>query len=888
MNDAETKSFFEQHRYREIVDDWQNREVSGDTAKILGLSLIELEEYQHGAEALQSAWHSIAQDWQTVNTLILSCVKIGDTERALKLCNQAVGFHAGSDLEITRAIVMLKTGDLAQAASILSSHQNQNNPYWLFALSALEIYQKNPAGALKTLQRAVHLKPDYIEAHLNLAQILSKTGHVDGALPSLNQALTLKPWRISAHVLRIKILSISGRLEEALQAGVTGLESCTAAVAIEREFSQVLVQAAAKSGDTEEFIRHFVEHNPACMVAARVLAEVYIQLGKPGEAIATLRRVLELNPADYAALGELLILYAQNGDSENFTAMAAELPENSRHQSTLMLNLSIAYMLLGQFKESIQVADICLQVRETPEALLQAGLAHLKTDNFKTAEEYFKRALGIKPDYAKARLNLSLALFGRAALVDALKEAVTALKLAPNMAECYAQVFNCYSYLATYEDTISYSDKAVELSPRPFEQRQMRLYAFSYHPYLTAPRIFEEFRLWGESQKHLYTDFKFTSTREPDRKIRVGFLSPDFRKHTSRLYFEPLFAHFDRENFELIAYSNVLTPDKHTDNFKQYFSGWRDIAAMPDKKASALIAEDNIDILVDGVNHMAHNRLSLFAMKPAPVQVTWLGSVWTSGLNTMDYAIHDTYTAPFNEGVESVFTEKLIRLPDSLICYRPPEDADIPAISPLPARTNGYITFGYSGRTERLNNEVFKTWGEILRALPDSRLILDFRPFNYQENREYFQHKMAGLGVPVERVTMRYSQKFWPAIAEFDIMLDSFPHSGGTMIMDGLWMGIPLLTLKSRPPVGRLGASMMSNLGLLQWIASSRQELVEKAITLTRDMDALESLRLGMRDRMKASPLMNEQLFTNNFCAALRDIWREYCKVQHEVEGIAA
>jgi len=251
--------------------------------------------------------------------------------------------------------------------------------------------------------------------------------------------------------------------------------------------------------------------------------------------------------------------------------------------------------------------------------------------------------------------------------------------------------------------------------------------------------------------------------------------------------------------------------------------------------------------------------------------VTWLGAAWTTGLEAVDYVLFDPYLAP----PETLAREKIVRLPHCFVPFQAMVEADQPA--PPPCLTTGYVTFAYSGRTERLNHHTFRVWGEILRRLPESRLVLDFRHFADPLNRAHFHALMARHGLDPQRVEMRNSSNIFQGLHDFDILLDCFPHSGGTMLVDALWMGVPALTLASRPPLGRIGTTFMTNIGLPQWVAHSEQEYIEKACAFASDRRALADLRAGMRERMLRSHLMDGPGFAHAVESAYRAMWARHC-----------
>jgi predicted O-linked N-acetylglucosamine transferase (SPINDLY family) len=465
----------------------------------------------------------------------------------------------------------------------------------------------------------------------------------------------------------------------------------------------------------------------------------------------------------------------------------------------------------------------------------------------------------------------SIFLWRRGRLADAHRHAEMAAHpgVPRSRALGLSQLSTAEAYLSDYGRVKSLSDEALALNPLDATVWEQRLYTLSYHPDLSSEEIFGEFVRWGDAQK-AEVPGRYENTREPGRRLRVGFVSPDFRSHTSRFYFAPLLEHYDRGQIEFFGYSNVLKADEWTEKFRGWFDHWRDIRGQSDEAVAEQVRADGIDILIDGCNHMQDHRLGVFALKPAPLQVTWLGAAWTTGLSTVDYVLFDRYLAP--EG--TLARERIVRLPGCFIAYRPPEG--VGEVAPLPALRNGYITFGYSGRTERLNHRTFKAWGEILRRLPEAQLILDFKAFADAPTQAYYREYLTRQGVDITRVQMRYSSNIFAALGDIDILLDCFPHSGGTMLFDALWMGVPALTLSGRPPVGRIGTSLMLNLGLPEWVTQSEEEYIERAVERAADTQGLSALRAGMRERMRHSPLMDEAGFARGVEAALREMWKEY------------
>ncbi|MBI5437898.1 MAG: tetratricopeptide repeat protein [Nitrosomonadales bacterium] len=594
------------------------------------------------------------------------------------------------------------------------------------------------------------------------------------------------------------------------------------------------------------------------------------RLGMPEEAEASYRRALQIKPDypdAYYNLGVVLQDAGRLAEAEASYRRAVQI-----RPAFAEAHISLATMLtnMGRLSEAEVSCRRALEVKPDSYGAhnnLGAILYFLgRTDE---AESSYMRALQIKPDYAEAHSNLGNIFRDVGRLIEAESSCRRALQIEPDFAEAHQNLSFILALLSDFDQVVAESDAALRLKPDDPVICEQRLYAFSYHPDLTAEQIYAEFVRWGDRFPDPVVDFS-AHDRTPGRRLKIGYVSPDFRRHTSRFFFWPLFSNHDPAAVELYAYSNVKVEDDVTQEFEGLFDRWRDIRGAADSEVARIIREDGIDILVDCCNHMRDDRLGVFTLKPAPIQATWLGAAWTTGLKMVDYALIDPYMAP--EG--TLTRETIVRLPHCFVAYRPPEETA--EIAPPPCLKNGYVTFGYSGRTERLNHHTFRVWGEILRRIPGAKLILDFRGFDDPPTQAHYRQFMARHGMNPDRVIMRKSANIFAGLNDIDILLDCFPHSGGTMLFDALWMGVPVLTLSSRPPVGRIGTSLMINLGLPEWVAGSEEEYIAKACAFAQNPQALTELRSGMRERMKNSPLMDGAGFARGVEEAYREMFEKW------------
>ena len=636
----------------------------------------------------------------------------------------------------------------------------------------------------------------------------------------------------------------------------------------------VALHQAGQLAEALDAYKEILRENPLQPDALHLAGVIALQTGLYELAIDLIGQAIDVKPhfLYYCHLGNAFKAQGQPDSArECYGRSLALKPDHAESH----YNLGVVLQELGELGQAVERYRQAVSINpDYAEALGNLGVVLQLQGKVDEAIEWYKKALSIagssKDSVATVSNNLSMLLKDRHRLVEALAYARRAVELNPQSASAHQSLASLLAHLSDYSAVCAECDTALALNPSDKAIWESRLYVYSYHPDLSVEDIYGQFVRWGDRFSPSPANEFLDRDRNPGRRLRVGYMSPDFRQHTSRFMFETLFSHHDRSQVELFAYSNVKIEDRYTQMFKGLFDEWRTIRDVSDDAAAAMIRADRIDILIDACGHMAEERLALFALKPAPIQATWLGSVWTTGLAAIDYVFHDQYMAP----VGTLTREKIVRIP-CVGAFNPLSDSEVVA---TPALKNGYVTFGYSGRTERLNHRVFRAWAEILRRLPDTRLILDFMPFADPQTQAYYAVLMAGYGIDVDRVTMRSSADIFAGLGDFDILLDSFPHCGGTMISDALWMGVPVLTLASRPTVGRIGVCEMSHLGLFNWIADSEDEYVDKAVAFACDVESLKTLRPTVRGRMKRSLLMNNEGFAKSFDIAFRMMWRRWCE----------
>ena len=399
------------------------------------------------------------------------------------------------------------------------------------------------------------------------------------------------------------------------------------------------------------------------------------------------------------------------------------------------------------------------------------------------------------------------------------------------------------------------------------------LTGLNYDPDIDPERLLDEHRRWAQVHERVRVLTPCSTDSTPDRRLRVGYVSPDFRHHAVAHFLKPIFAHHDK--VEVYCYAEIRNPDAVTGYFQSRAQGWRSTVGYTDEQVAEQVRRDQIDILVDLAGHTFGNRLAVFAYKPAPVQITYLGYPSTTGLSTIDYRLTDPIADPPGEQVRH--TETLVRLPRAF-CYAPPENA--PLVGPLPAATSGHVTFGSFHSLSKLNSRVIDLWCTILRAVPSAQLLI-FRDTLRGSALDSIGSQFGKRGIDPDRVLLSHipegGKTFLSLYHKVDIALDPFPWSGHTTTCEALWMGVPVITLYGDRYAGRMAACVLAALDLQELIADTFNKYLAIAVDWATDLDRRTRLRLELRERMLASPLCDGRTFTLSLEETYRQLWRRWC-----------
>jgi predicted O-linked N-acetylglucosamine transferase (SPINDLY family) len=661
-----------------------------------------------------------------------------------------------------------------------------------------------------------------------------------------------------------------------------------------------------------DLYRQVLARQPSQAEALHGLGLVAYQAGKPLAAEALMRRALAEAPNDPDLLNNLgTVLRALNRVEEAivFHHRAIEArPDFAEAHS----NLGNALRDYGRLPEASLCYERALRFKpDFAEAYLNYGNVLRGLGRLHEAVASYRRALGLNPALADAHNNLGTALKDLGQADAAAASYRRALDLNPNSATALYNLANMLSELERLDEAAALLERALELQPQLAEahlnlgnvlKNQGRLLeavesfqrALAVRPGYGAAHsnlLFTLNYLDGVRQRQIYDAHRqfhvmhaaslaasiapHQNAPDPDRRLKIGYVSPDFRQHACAYFLEPLLANHDRGNVEVYAYAEVTRPDPMTARLRARTDQWRSTCGLNDEQVAEQIRADGVDVLVDLAGHTANSRLLVFARKPAPVQVSYLGYPATTGLDTMDYRLTDAHAEP--EGAsERWYTERLVRLPHSLWCYQPLDD--MPEVSLSPAERNGFVTFGSFNNFAKIGPRVLDLWAELLQVLPASRLLMICVPEGAAQRALIEQFGARGIGADRLRLYGRLPRAGYLALySEVDIALDPFPCNGGTTTCDALWMGLPVIALIGDTFLSRAGLSVLASAGLSDLAAATPGEYIAIGARLSADIEALAARRAAMRTQLRGSPLMDARRFARDVEQAYRAMWRQWC-----------
>jgi protein O-GlcNAc transferase len=634
---------------------------------------------------------------------------------------------------------------------------------------------------------------------------------------------------------------------------------------------------AGQLAEAEALYRRVLAVEPRHADALHLLGRIALQRGRydaAGEFIRAAIRVKANRPDYFSDLGNACFA---RGDFEAAAAACREVVRLSPGNASGHCNLGTALFHLRRLDEATAAYREALRIRpDYARAHASLGTALCDQGRHEAAVDAYRSALRIDPDDAGVQCNLGAALHSQGRLTEAVAACRAALKIRPAYAKAVCNLGSALADQGRREEAVAAFGEALRLQPDYAEAGSNLLFCLNYDRRCSNAELFEAHRAWEERHgRAAPLPAAYANDRAPERRLKVGYFSPDFRGHSAAFFLEPLLCHHDRKRIELFCYAEVSWPDAATERFKELADHWLVTVGIPDAALAERIRNDGIDILVDLAGHTSKNRLPVFARKPAPVQVTWLGYPNTTGLAAVDYRLVDAITDPEGEA-DAFASETLLRLADGFLCYGPPPDAPAPA----PRLQSGIITFGSFNNPAKLSAAALDAWADLLARLPRARLLLKGRPFADAAVRASLLQALAQRGVSAQRVELvawlASGAAHLALYKRVDIALDPFPYNGTTTTCEALWMGVPVVTLRGDRHAGRVGASLLTRIGLTDLIAGSAAEYVEIALSLAGDPARLDGLRSSLRLRMAASSLCDAPAFARKIEGAYRAMWHRW------------
>ncbi|MBI5786223.1 MAG: tetratricopeptide repeat protein [Rhodocyclales bacterium] len=765
------------------------------------------------------------------------------------------------------------------------------------------------AEALQCFQSAIRLEPGLADAHFNLGLAWEQTGRLGDALGAYGRACDLKPdpgyfinfgnalqrsGRTDAAIKALQEATRQGpdiaaahyNLGNALAAAERWPEAAAAyrrAVAVDPGYAEAhhnLGRALKNSDRLEEGIaayRRAVELRPELVDGHVSLGVALREAERADEAIAAYETALRLAPDNVLAhynLGNALRELKRFDEAQASFRRCIDLdPMNAKAANNigLMLSARARYAEAGQWYQRAAESDPTL-----PEAHMNLGCTLQRAKRLPEALESLAKAIDLKPDYHEAFMNVGNVLKEQRRFGVALRAYEDALAIKPDYHDARLARAGAYYELGRIAESLAEYDQVLEAKADALAVSGVRASVANYsdlHDLDALKGLHADFA--GRLREVKRLPPRSPLGEDPLRRLRVGYVSADLRGHSVAWFMEPVLAAHDRTGFELVAYHNHADTDATSERLKPHFDRWVEVPGLTDEEFAERVRDDRIDILVDLSGQTAGNRLPAFARKPAPVQMTWLGYLTTTGVDAIDYRITDARVDP--EGYEQWQVEKPLRIDDCYICYGPHPYGEETA--PVPA---GPVVFGSFNNVAKMSPANIALWARLLHEVPDAVLRIKSRPLVDETVRVEFAQRFARHGIGAERLELiGWEQGTGNHLAQYNrihVALDTWPYHGVTTTCEALWMGVPVVSLVGATHASRQGLSLLSAVGLQDLAVGSHDDYVACAAALAQDRSRLAELRMTLRSRMLASPLTDAAGFARKLEAAYRGAWQQWCK----------
>jgi protein O-GlcNAc transferase len=776
-----------------------------------------------------------------------------------------------------------QTGRLADAEQlyrqVLAAQPRHADALHLLGLIAAQNGQFAIAADL--IEKAIAVQPNVWAFYDHLGSVLLDLGHPKKAVIAFQKAVVLAPQNAASHANLARSLASSGQLVEAVSAfqNAARLDPASAEILCNLGYA---LQATGQSSAAIEALEKSIAMNPHVAEAHNNLAAALKKQARLSEALKAARRAVEINPLFFARYSTLASVLLETGDFAGVVTAANKALEMQPNSAAVCAVLGAALAELGQPDQAVAACCRSMQIDPDVNQVSRILRDTLRAqDATSDAEISCRKHIDFAPEKPNAYVNLALILMNQGEYDEAIAMCRRALELQTDHPDALDNLAHALGYQGHSQEAVAILQRGVAIKPDNPLLHSNLIFASCYLPGESVDGNLHEARRWaGKFSDPLADRIRpHDNDRSQQRKLKIGYVSPDFRTHPVARFAWPLIANHDRSEFEIHCFSNVFAADQITKLFQQKADRWHDATRLDDDALADQIRREKIDILVDMAGHSRGNRLLVFARKPAPVQITWLGFPATTGLSAIDYRLTDAWADPPGSA-DSHCTEKLIRLPKTAWCYQPLFEAQGNPLPPSQRSGNSAITFGCFNNFLKLNEPMLQLWAEILHRVPGSRLMLKSVSYSSDAFRISTLRSFAAMGLPVDRVDLLgWSDSSASHLTEYDridIALDTFPYHGTTTTCEALWMGVPVITLAGTTHLSRVGVSLLSNAGLEDLIAGSRESYVDIAVALAEDAQRLDHLRKTLRERLMNSPLMDAVGFTREVEAVCRQMFNQW------------
>lgn len=604
------------------------------------------------------------------------------------------------------------------------------------------------------------------------------------------------------------------------------------------------------------------------------------QAGRLSHAEKLYRQLLSIDSNHPDGLHLLGVIAYQSGRHESAIELIGRAIALKGNNPLYYSNRGNALQERGRLSEAVTDYERALVLNPNfPEAHNNLGNTLRSLGRLEEAMASYESALALNPDFPEAHNNRGNALHDQDRLVEAIADYECALALKPDYAEACNNLGNALKSQGKLDQAVERIERALALKPDYAEAHGNLLVCLHYLSQFSGLDILARAKRFSDACEKRSGETSFANSIDPDRRLRIGYVSGDLANHPVGYFLANILRRHAPEAVEVFCYYNRSFEDDMSGRLRQAANHWRRIVGYSDAQVVSAVRQDEIDILVDLSGHTAANRLLSFANRPAPVQATWLGYFGTTGLSSMDYLLADRHVVA--EGEEAWFTETVLRLPDSYLCFTPPS-LDCPIAEP-PSMSNNTITFGNFNIQSKTSTDTISLWARILSAVPNSRLLLKTRAMNDHGVRQVLLDQFSEHGVEADRLIMEGHsprRELLLAYNRVDLALDPMPYGGGTTTAEALWMGVPVVTLHGATWVGRVSESILTTVGLRELVAYTSDEYVNKAIQWATNPRRLAELRSRLRTQLETSPFCDAVRFTRHLEGSYRHMWRSWCANQ--------